>query len=196
MVGRPLAAISPAGGSWRLPTWALPPVDSPLDSHPQRPGLPSRALADALATAGVRPAVALTATTLGPSLGESRDLIPAQILAGGQGGGLDVGVIAGSLEALRGDAIALGRHRAAAAHAHLGERVAVMLGDGTRTHATVVAIYTRELAFGDAFLGPRIRRRPPNDAAPWHHPGQGRQPSRRRRPTAIIATALSRAAGE
>ncbi len=62
--------------------------------------------------------------------------MPAQILAGGQGGGLDVGVTAGSLTALHGDAIALGRHRADAAHAHVGDRVQIMLGDGTRTRAT------------------------------------------------------------
>jgi putative ABC transport system permease protein len=120
------------------------------------PGLPAVALADVRATPGVRSAVALTATTLGPSLGETSDLIPAQILDGGQGGGLDVGVTAGSLTALHDDAIALGRRRADAAHAHIGTRVAVMLGDGTHTHATVVAIYTRELAFGDALLAPQL----------------------------------------
>ena len=70
--------------------------------------------------------------------------------------GLDVGVTAGSLTALHGDAIALGRHRAAAAHAHVGSQVPIMLGDGTRTHATVVAIYTRDLAFGDALLAPEL----------------------------------------
>jgi putative ABC transport system permease protein len=84
------------------------------------------------------------------------DIIPAQILAGGQGGGLDAGVIAGSLSALHGDAIALGRHRADAAHARIGDRVAIMLGDGTRTRATVVAIYTRDLAFGDALLASEL----------------------------------------
>ena len=119
------------------------------------PGLPAAALAEARATPGVRSAVALTPTTLGPGLGAG-DTVPAQILAGGQGGGLDVGVIAGSLTALHGDTIALGRHRAASAHAHVGDRVAVMLGDGTRTHATVVAIYGRDLAFGDALLGPQL----------------------------------------
>ena len=31
-----------------------------------------------------------------------------------------------------------------------------MLGDGTRTHATVVAIYTRALGFGDALLAPEL----------------------------------------
>jgi putative ABC transport system permease protein len=118
--------------------------------------LPAAALAEVWATPGVRSTVALTATTLGPSLGESSDLVPAQILAGGQGGGLDVGVTAGSLAALHGDAIALGRRRAAVAHAHIGDRVAVMLGDGTRTHATVVAIYSHELGFGDALLAPEL----------------------------------------
>ena len=121
------------------------------------PGLPSGALADSRATTGVRSAVALTPTTLGPSLGVSDDVMPAQILdGGGLGGGLDVGVTAGSLDALHGDAIALGRHRADAAHAEVGERVAVTLGDGSRTHATVVAIYSRELAFGDALLAPEL----------------------------------------
>ena len=80
-------------------------------------GLPAAALADVRASPGVRSAVGLTPTTLGPSLGVSDDVIPAQILDGGQGGGLDVGVTAGSLAALHGDAIALGRRRADAAHA-------------------------------------------------------------------------------
>jgi putative ABC transport system permease protein len=31
-----------------------------------------------------------------------------------------------------------------------------MLGDGTRTQATVVAIYARDLAFGDALLAPEL----------------------------------------
>jgi putative ABC transport system permease protein len=119
------------------------------------PGLPAAALADARATPGVRSAAALTSTTLGPSLGAT-DTLPAQILTGGPGGGLDVGVIAGSLSALHGDTIALGRHRADAAHARVGDRVAIMLGDGTATHATVVAIYSRDLAFGDALLAPEL----------------------------------------
>ena len=120
------------------------------------PGLPAATLAQARATPGVRSAVALTSTTLGPSLGISDDNIPAVILDGGQGGGFDPGVTAGSLAALRGNTIALGRQRADAAHAHVGDRVAVMLGDGTRTRATVVAIYTRALAFGDALLSPQL----------------------------------------
>jgi putative ABC transport system permease protein len=120
------------------------------------PGLPAAALADVRAVPGVRSAVALTPATLGPSLGVSDDVIPAQILSGGQGGGLDVGVTAGSLGELHGDSIALGRRRADAAHAGIGDRVPIMLGDGTRAHATVVAIYTRALGFGDALLAPEL----------------------------------------
>jgi hypothetical protein len=47
--------------------------------------LPAATLADVRVTPGVRSAVALTATTLGPSLGNSGDTMPAQILTGGQG---------------------------------------------------------------------------------------------------------------
>jgi putative ABC transport system permease protein len=120
------------------------------------PGLPPATLADVRATRGVHSAVALTSTSLGPSLGVSDELVPAQVLAGGQGGGLDVGVTAGSLTALRGNAIALGRQRAHAAHAGVGDRVSVMLGDGTRARPRVVAIYKRALGFGDALLAPEL----------------------------------------
>jgi putative ABC transport system permease protein len=120
------------------------------------PGLPAAALADARDVPGVRSAVALTPTTLGPSLGVSDDVVPAQILSGGHGGGLDVGVTAGSLAGLHGATIALGRRRADAADAGIGDRVPVTLGDGTRTRATVVAIYTRALGFGDALLAPEL----------------------------------------
>ena len=131
-------------------------VSSDLAITSSGPGLPASALAETRAMPGVRSAVGLSPTTLGPSLGISDETIPAQILDGGQGGGLDAGVTAGSLTALHGDTIALGRRRADAAHARVGERVALMLGDGTRSHATVVAIYDRELAFGEALLAPEL----------------------------------------
>jgi len=120
------------------------------------PGLSAAALEDVRATRGVESAVALTPTTLGPSLGVGEDTIPAAVLDGGAGGGLDVGVEAGSLDALHGDTIALGRRRADGAHAAVGDRVPVVLGDGTHTRATVVAIYSRALAFGDALLAPEL----------------------------------------
>jgi putative ABC transport system permease protein len=120
------------------------------------PGLPAATLADTRATTGVRSAVALTPTTLGPSLGINDEAVPAEILDGGQGGGLDVGVTAGSLKALHGATIALSRHRADAVHARIGDRVPIMLGDGAHSDAVVVAIYTRALAFGEALLAPEL----------------------------------------
>jgi putative ABC transport system permease protein len=120
------------------------------------PGVPAAALSDVRATPGVRSATALTPTALGPSLGEADDVVPAQVLTGGPGGGLDVGVTEGSLNGLHGDAIALGRHRAHAAHAAVGDRVPIVLGDGTRARARVVAIYKRELGFGDALISPDL----------------------------------------
>ena len=131
-------------------------VSADLALSSSGPGLPPSTLSAVRSTPGVESAVALTPTTLGPSLGASGDIIPAAILAGGAGGGLDVGVTAGSLARLHGDAIALGRNRAHAAHADVGERVDVTLGDGTKTHATVVAIYTRTLGFGEALLAPGL----------------------------------------
>ena len=119
-------------------------------------GVPPAALDDVRATPGVRSAVALTPTTLAPSLGVSDEVISATVLSGGQGGGFDAGVTAGSLADLHGKAIALGQRRAKDAHAELGDRVAVRLGDGARTHATVVAIYSRSLGFGDALLAPEL----------------------------------------
>ncbi len=119
-------------------------------------GLPPAALASVRGTPGVVSAVGLTPTTLGPSLGDPDDTLPAAILDGGQAGGLDAGVAAGSLSDLHGATIALGRHRAEVAHARVGDRVAVVRGDGTRTHARVVAIYTRALALGDALLSPGL----------------------------------------
>jgi putative ABC transport system permease protein len=69
------------------------------------------ALAHIRATKGVESAAALTPTSLGPSLGSSDDTLPANVLDGA-GGGIELGVVAGRMSDLRGDAIALGRQRA------------------------------------------------------------------------------------
>jgi putative ABC transport system permease protein len=65
-------------------------------------------------------------------------------------------VTAGSLDRLHGDTIALGGRRADSIDAKVGDRVAVTLGDGSRTRTTVVATYSRALAFGDALLAPEL----------------------------------------
>src|SRR4051812_12075400 len=65
-------------------------------------GLPAAALGDVRSTPGVRSAVALTPTTLGPSLGVTDENVSATIVDGAQGGGLDAGITSGSLAALHG----------------------------------------------------------------------------------------------
>ena len=119
-------------------------------------GLPAAALEDVRTTPGVESAVAFTPTTLGPSLGVSDDTIPAAVLAGGDGGGIDAGVTHGSLADLRGNTVALSSRRADAADAAVGDDVRVVLGDGTPARATVAAIYGRDLAFGEALLSPEL----------------------------------------
>src|SRR5262249_39315405 len=89
-----------------------------------------------------------------PSLGDHYDVLPAQVLDAG--GGIDTGVVSGDVADLRGDAIALSKDRAAHAHARVGDRVRVMLGDGASASARVVAIYDRQPTFGDAVLSPAL----------------------------------------
>jgi len=120
-----------------------------------------RALERVRATRGVGSAAALTPTSLGPSLGAADDVLPAQVLDVGAAtsarpGGIDAGVVSGDIADLHGDAIALSKDRAGHAHAHVGDRVRIALGDGTPDTARVVAIYDRQLAFGDAVLSPAL----------------------------------------
>ena len=159
-------------------------------------GLPAQALADVRATPGVRSAVALTPTTLGPSPGVSDDVIPAQILSGGQGGGLDAGVTAGErLADLRGNAIAR-RRRADGAHAKVGDRVAVTLGDGSRQpRHRRGGLHPRARVRRRPAL-PGARRRPPDHPAARDDHGLGRRPGHRRRKAAEARPPVSGAAGE
>jgi putative ABC transport system permease protein len=119
------------------------------------------ALAQVRATKGVESAAALSATSLGPGLGMRDNTLAAQVLdVGPRGdarpGGVDLDVVHGDIADLRGDAVALSAERARAAHARVGDRVALTLGDGTPARPLVVAIYKRQLAFGDAVLSPAL----------------------------------------
>ena len=58
----------------------------------------------------------------------------------------------GSLANLRDGTIALAVDRADGAHARVGERVSMLLGDGTRVHPRVVATYERSLGFGEVVM--------------------------------------------
>ncbi|GAA4594796.1 putative ABC transport system permease protein [Actinoplanes octamycinicus] len=64
----------------------------------------------------------------------------------------DLGVDEGSMADLRGPAMAVSAIRAGSQGWHLGEEVALWLGDGTPVTLRVAAIYERGLGFGDIVL--------------------------------------------
>ena len=68
---------------------------------------------------------------------------------------LDLDVVAGSVENLAPDEVALSEYAADSMGAELGEQVELRLGDGTPVTPTVGAVYDRSLGFGDVVL-------------PWH----------------------------
>lgn len=66
---------------------------------------------------------------------------------------MDLGVVAGALDALSGaQTIALSSDAAAAAGVGVGDSVSGHLGDGVAVTSTVVAVYTRGLGFGDVTM--------------------------------------------
>jgi putative ABC transport system permease protein len=117
-------------------------------------GLPRRALDDVRRTPGVAVAVGSASTTLGPGLGTTQ--IPPQAAIADPRGlerVLDLDVRQGRLSDLRDHGtIAMTTDRARLAHAGIGERVTVPLGDGAHRPARVVAIYGRGLGFGEVLL--------------------------------------------
>ena len=173
--------------------------------HPRAPGGPGeRPLRHGRAPAGrtgrrpSSPAVSLRGRTHAddarPEPGQSDDLLPAAILSGGQGGGFDAGVTAGSLADLQR------RHDRARAPARPGSarRGRRPRGDQARRRVP----HARE---GRGDLHPRagVRRRaararargrPPDRPAARDDPREDRRPGCRRPPPAG-PRALSRAAG-
>ncbi len=117
------------------------------------PGLPPSAVADARRVPGVAAAVRVAPTTIGPSLGANAGSTPAQAVdPDGAARVLDLDVRHGSLANLRDGTIALAVDRADGAHARVGERVSMLLGDGTRVHPRVIATYERSLGFGEVVM--------------------------------------------
>lgn len=115
-------------------------------------GLPDDVAATVRGTAGVVSAVPVSDTTVLVSqrtLGET-DVTPhpALVLAPDAASVLDLDVTAGSLADVRGDAVAVGQD----VSARPGARVDLVLGDGTRARARVVAVYARSLGFGAVVL--------------------------------------------
>ncbi len=118
------------------------------------PGLAPSALADVAATRGVAAAIGLTPTTvLVPAEGDESASGEA-VTPGPLAEVLSLPVIAGSLARFRPGDIALSNMIAGNGelNAHVGERITSYLADGTRYAATVTAIYSRSLGFGDVLV--------------------------------------------
>ncbi|MFE3739959.1 FtsX-like permease family protein [Streptomyces sp. NPDC059134] len=72
--------------------------------------------------------------------------------AAGLRGTLDLPADSGSLDELRGDTVALSGTEARLLGKGVGDRVRLVLGDGTRTEPRVVAVFRPNLGFGDVLL--------------------------------------------
>ena len=117
------------------------------------PGIPRSVVDDVRGISGVGTAVGTAATTLGPGLGSKYKTVPAAVVdPENLDRVLDLDVQSGSLSRLGDGRIALSETRADTAHAKVGDRVKIVLGDGADRQAQVVATYKRDLGFGDAVL--------------------------------------------
>ncbi|WP_422129599.1 FtsX-like permease family protein [Streptomyces misionensis] len=78
--------------------------------------------------------------------------VPALIATPDAAGVLDPGVREGGLAGLTGATVAVSSEVAGSRHAGLGQRIRLVLGDGTRTEARVAAVYDRGLGFGSLII--------------------------------------------
>jgi putative ABC transport system permease protein len=119
-------------------------------------GVPGDLLDAVRATPGVTAAAPVSTTTVVWSYrfaGDTEvDSGPALILSPGAADVLDLGVRTGSLAELTGDTIAVDDGTAGSRDATVGREVDLVLGDGARVRARVVATYARGLGFGTVVL--------------------------------------------
>ena len=162
------------------------------------PGLPPPRWPTCARRAGVRSAVALTPTTLGPSLGVSDDVDPGR---GPRRRQRRRPRRRRDRRVARRRCTATRSRSAARAPTPPTRRWATASPSCSATararHATVVAIYTRALGFGDALLAPELAAGHLSSPLLRHDPRPHRRP-RRPSPARLraLAAALPRAAGE
>ncbi|MEW2303055.1 ABC transporter permease [Streptomyces sp. NPDC006655] len=105
---------------------------------------------------GVRSAAPVGSTTVVwpyETFGEADvESVPALITTPDAAGALDPGVRDGRLAGLTGATVAVSSEVAGSRDAGLGRRIRLVLGDGTRTEARVVAVYDRGLGFGSLIV--------------------------------------------
>ncbi|WP_405914897.1 FtsX-like permease family protein [Streptomyces sp. NBC_00728] len=119
-------------------------------------GLPDGTLSAVRDTTGVRAAAPVSTTTVVwpyKMFGDTEtDSGSATILTPDASDVLDLDVRAGSLDRLTGATIAVSSDVARSRAAEVGHRVSLVLGDGARVDAEVVAVYGRALGFGTVVL--------------------------------------------
>ncbi|WP_327402578.1 ABC transporter permease [Streptomyces sp. NBC_01288] len=119
-------------------------------------GLPDGTPAAVRKTAGVKAAAPVGTTTVVweyEQFGDPAvDSGPATILTPDAAGVLDLDVRDGSLSRLSGRTVAVSSDVARTRSATVGHTVGLVLGDGTRVDAKVVAVYGRGLGFGTVVL--------------------------------------------
>ncbi|MBF8171420.1 FtsX-like permease family protein [Streptomyces olivaceus] len=119
-------------------------------------GLPDGTLTAVREVPGVRAAAAAQTTTVVweyEELGEpAAESAPATILGPDARDVVDLGVTDGGLDRLTGATVAVSAEAARTRGAGLGERIRLVLGDGARVDARVVAVYDRGLGFGPVVL--------------------------------------------
>ncbi|MEV0389163.1 ABC transporter permease [Nonomuraea sp. NPDC050643] len=111
-------------------------------------GIPHGLLDDVRALPGVERAAATATTTVLTGslvLGDSSELNPrpAWVLGPDADGVVDLGVVQGGLAGLRGATVAVDESAG-----RVGQRLDLVMGDGARVSARVVATYRRSLGFG------------------------------------------------
>ncbi|WP_217244725.1 FtsX-like permease family protein [Streptomyces sp. AC602_WCS936] len=123
-------------------------------------GLPADTLPAVREVPGVRAAAPVGTTTVvweyeefGEPVAESAS---AMVLGPDARGVVDPGVREGALDRLTGATVAVSGEAARSRGADLGERVRLVLGDGTRVDARVVAVYDRGLGFGPVVLSRQL----------------------------------------
>ncbi|MEU0471075.1 FtsX-like permease family protein [Streptomyces olivaceus] len=119
-------------------------------------GLPDGTLTAVREVPGVRAAAAAQTTAVVweyEELGEpAAESAPATILGPDARDVVDLGVADGGLDRLTGATVAVSADAARTRGAGLGERIRLVLGDGARVDARVVAVYDRGLGFGPVVL--------------------------------------------
>ncbi|AXL89560.1 hypothetical protein C4J65_15615 [Streptomyces sp. CB09001] len=123
-------------------------------------GLPDGTLSAVREVPGVRAAAPAGETTVVweyEELGEpAAESAPAMILAPDARDVVDLGVTDGGLDRLTGATVAVSAEAARTRDAGLGKRVRLVLGDGARVEARVVAVYDRGLGFGPVVLSRQL----------------------------------------